>query len=89
MDHGRLKARAPYDLLDRQYPRRAADRAGARVGAALAPGGRLILAGLLDHQAAEVAAAYRREGLMLSFTIPRGEWPTLVMRKRRAISRRR
>jgi ribosomal protein L11 methyltransferase len=43
----------------------------------------LILAGLLDHQAPRVADAYRRQGLMLSFTIERGEWPTLVMRKRR------
>jgi hypothetical protein len=30
-----------------------------------------------------VAAAYRRQGMMLSFSEPRGEWPTLVMRKRR------
>jgi ribosomal protein L11 methyltransferase len=54
------------------------------VANAIAPDGRLILAGLLDHQAPAVAAAYRREGLMLTARIDRGEWPTLVMRKRRA-----
>ena len=53
------------------------------IGAVLAPGGRLILAGLLDHQAARVEAAYRREGLMPLGLVTRNEWPTLVMRKRR------
>ena len=45
------------------------------------------LAGLLDHQAPAVAGAYRREGLMLTGRIDRGEWPTLIMRKRRAARR--
>jgi ribosomal protein L11 methyltransferase len=52
---------------------------------ALEAGGRLILAGLLDTQADKVAAAYRRQGLMMSFTVPRGDWPTLAMRKRKAL----
>ncbi len=83
MDNGRLKARAPYDLILANILAGPLVDLAPSVAAALAPRGRLVLAGLLDHQAARVADAYRREGLMLSFTIPRGEWPTLVMRKRR------
>ena len=85
MDHGRLKARAPYDLLIANILAGPLIDLAPSVAKAIAPGGRLILAGLLDHQADKVAAAYRRQGLMLSFRIDRGEWPTLVMRKRRSL----
>jgi ribosomal protein L11 methyltransferase len=89
MENGRLKARAPYDLIVANILAGPLIDLAPSVSEALAPGGRLILAGLLHHQASKVAAAYRREGLMLSFTVPCGEWPTLVMRKRRVSSRRR
>jgi ribosomal protein L11 methyltransferase len=83
LDHPRLKARAPYDLIIANI------LAGPLVGLApslakaLAPGGRIILAGLLTSQAARVEAAYRREGLRSRFTITRGDWPTLVLRRPR------
>jgi len=54
------------------------------IAAALQPGGRLILAGLLDTQADAVATAYRRQGLTAAFSIEQGDWPTLAMRKRRS-----
>jgi ribosomal protein L11 methyltransferase len=88
LDHGRLRARAPYDLILANILAGPLIELAPSVGAALAPGGRLILAGLLDHQAERVAAAYRRQGLMLSWMIARGEWPTLVMRKRKRTARR-
>jgi ribosomal protein L11 methyltransferase len=88
MDHPRLKARAPYDLIIANILAAPLIALAPPVAAALAPGGRLILAGLLDRQAARVAAAYRRQGLMASFRILRGEWPTLVMRKRKTPGRR-
>ncbi|MDQ3140090.1 MAG: 50S ribosomal protein L11 methyltransferase [Pseudomonadota bacterium] len=84
MDHPRLFRRAPYDLIVANILAGPLIELAPSIAATLAPGGRLVLAGLLDHQAARVAAAYRREGLMLSFRIVRGDWPTLVMRKRRA-----
>jgi ribosomal protein L11 methyltransferase len=84
MDHVRLKARAPYDLLIANILAGPLIDLAPSVAAEVAAGGRLILAGLLEHQAPKVAAAYRREGMMLTFSEPRGEWPTLVMRKRRA-----
>ena len=87
LDHPRLKARAPYDLIIANILAGPLIELAPSVAAAIAPGGRLLLAGLLDHQAPAVAAAYRREGLMLTGRIDRGEWPTLVMRKRRMVGR--
>ena len=85
MDHPRLKARAPYDLIIANILAGPLIELAPSVGTALEAGGRLVLAGLLDHQAEKVATAYRRQGLMMSFRIIRGEWPTLVMRKRKAL----
>ncbi|HEX4736963.1 MAG TPA: 50S ribosomal protein L11 methyltransferase [Allosphingosinicella sp.] len=89
MENSRLKARAPYDLIIANILAGPLIALAPSVAAALAPGGRLLLAGLLDQQAERVAAAYRREGLMLTGRIDRGEWPTLVMRKRRPVRTRR
>ena len=84
LDHLRLKARAPYDLLIANIlAGPLVDLAPALAGA-LAPGGRLVLAGLLGHQADAVAAAYRRQGMMAAARIDRGDWPTLVMRRRKS-----
>ena len=83
LDHARLKARAPYDLILANILAGPLVALAPAIAGALAPGGRLVLAGLLDRQADGVAAAYRRQGLMLADTLQRGEWPTLVMRKRR------
>lgn len=83
MEHSRLKARAPYDLIIANILAGPLIELGQSVAAALAAGGRLLLAGLLDSQAERVAAAYRRQGLMLTGRIERGEWPTLMMRRRR------
>ena len=85
LDHPRLAARAPYDLIIANILAGPLIELAPSVAGSLEAGGRLILAGLLDHQAERVAAAYRRQGLMASFRIERGEWPTLVMRKRRAL----
>jgi ribosomal protein L11 methyltransferase len=85
LGHGRLRTRAPYDLIIANILAGPLIELAPSLAGALQPGGRLILAGLLDHQADKVAAAYRRQGMMASFRIVRGDWPTLVMRKRRAL----
>jgi ribosomal protein L11 methyltransferase len=85
MDHPRLKARAPYDLVIANILAGPLIELAPGISEAMEPGGRLVLAGLLSHQADRVAAAYRRHGLMLAFRIVRGDWPTLVMRKRKAL----
>ena len=84
MDHPRLEDRAPYDLLIANILAGPLIALAPALAGALAPGGRLILAGLLDRQAGAVAAAYRRQGMMAGGRIDRGEWPTLIMRKRRS-----
>ncbi|HET9428086.1 MAG TPA: 50S ribosomal protein L11 methyltransferase [Allosphingosinicella sp.] len=83
LDHRRLKGRAPYDLIIANILAGPLIEMAPGIAGALAPGGQLILAGLLDHQKERVAGAYRRHGLMLCFAVSRGDWPTLVMRKRR------
>jgi ribosomal protein L11 methyltransferase len=85
LEHGRLQARAPYDLIIANILAGPLMELAPSLAGALQPGGRLVLAGLLDHQADKVASAYRRHGMMASFRIVRGDWPTLVMRKRRAL----
>ena len=52
-----------------------------QIAAAVAPGGVLVLAGLLDTQARRVAAAYTARGLGLLPQHRGGEWPTLVLRQ--------
>jgi ribosomal protein L11 methyltransferase len=89
MEHPRLEARAPYDLVIANILAGPLIDLAPSVAKGIAPGGRLILAGLLDHQAPAVAAAYRRQGMMLTGRVERGEWPTLIMRKRRAAPMRR
>jgi ribosomal protein L11 methyltransferase len=83
MDHPRLKARAPYDLILANILAGPLVELAPALTGALAPDGRLVLAGLLEQQAARVLAAYRRQGLISAFSLQRDDWPTLVMRKRR------
>lgn len=80
--HPRLKRRAPYDLVIANILAGPLIELAPVLSSALAPGGSLILAGLLDHQADAVADAYRRRGLRLAHRIDRNEWPTLHLIKR-------
>jgi hypothetical protein len=47
-----------------------------------------VLAGLLGGQADRVASAYRRQRMREAFRAARGDWPVLVMSKRRSFVRR-
>lgn len=49
------------------------------IARATAPGGTVILSGLLTAQEPQVLAAYRRQGLYLADRIRRDEWSTLVL----------
>jgi ribosomal protein L11 methyltransferase len=83
--HLRLRSRAPYDLIVANILAGPLINLAPSITAALRPGGRLILAGLLDGQADGVALAYHRKGMALVSSNARGEWPTLVMRRRRGV----
>lgn len=80
--HPRLTQRSPYDLIIANILAGPLIALAPALAAALAPGGRLILAGLLTAQAHRVTTAYRREGLRPRFTT-RGDWPTLVLHRPR------
>ena len=84
LEHERLQARAPFDLVIANILAGPLVELAPSVAAAMAPGGRLVVAGLLTAQADAVAAAYRRQGLGAAFTIESGDWPVLAMRKRLA-----
>jgi ribosomal protein L11 methyltransferase len=66
LDHPRLKARAPYDLLIANILAAPLIELAPALSGAIEPGGRLILAGLLQTQAEAVLAAYRRQALTLA-----------------------
>lgn len=49
------------------------------IAGALAPGGYVVLSGLLSEQVDEVSAAYRAAGLGIRHTVPLNNWRTLVL----------
>ena len=85
LDHPLIARRAPYDLIIANILAGPLIALAPAIGAALAPGGTLVLAGLLHSQAAAVARAYRREGLWLAGRTAVGDWPTLRLRKRQRL----
>ena len=88
LDHERLRERAPYDLILANILAGPLIDLAPAIAEAMEPGGRLILAGLLAAQAEQVAAAYRAQGLEAAFTVERVDWPTLAMRKSKALASR-
>ncbi len=78
MDSPLLAARAPFDLLIANILAGPLIELAPAFARAVAPGGTVILAGLLDTQAGAVARAYEAEGLSLVRRGP-GEWPVLVL----------
>jgi len=82
VEHPLLIGRAPYDLVIANILAGPLVELAPSLGAVLAEGGTLILAGLLKNQVATVAQAYRRQGLRLVHRADRGDWPTLTLAKR-------
>ena len=79
MDSPLITARAPFELIIANILAGPLIELAPAFAQALAPGGTLILAGLLDTQAEAVTAAY--EALGISDRAPySGEWPVLVLR---------
>jgi ribosomal protein L11 methyltransferase len=84
MAHPRLAQRAPFDLMLANILAGPLIAMAPAVSAALAPGGVLVLAGLLKRQKGAVTRAYRHQGLV-PFDPAKGpggesrEWPTLIL----------
>jgi ribosomal protein L11 methyltransferase len=81
LDAAKFRARSPFDIIFANIllnPLKALAPPMARL---LAPGGCVILSGLLATHAQAALSAYRAQGLRLERRIPLQEWMTLVMRR--------
>lgn len=76
-----IRADGPFDLVFANILARPLCMMARDLGRQLAPGGTVILAGLLDTQVRMVLAAHRRQGLVLEHRLIEGDWATLVLRK--------
>jgi len=83
MDHPLLRASAPYDLLIANILAGPLVELAPDFAAAVAPGGNIVLSGLLTTQEPAVRAAYARAGLRLAARMTRGDWSILWLRRRR------
>lgn len=81
MDSPLLEARAPFDLLIANILAGPLIELAPAFAAALASGGRILLAGLLDLQVGSVAKAYEAQGLSI-VDEGIGEWPVLICERR-------
>jgi len=85
MDDELLNLRGPYDLLIANILAGPLVDLAPDFASAVAPGGNVLLAGLLaGEQEADVRRAYRLAGLRMAARIQRGDWAILWLRKRRA-----
>ena len=75
-----LRRRGPFDLIFANILLRPLQRFATPLAKLLAPGGRIILSGILRSQANAVIAAYH--GLVLERRIEIDGWTTLIMKKR-------
>jgi ribosomal protein L11 methyltransferase len=78
MDSPLLAARAPFDLIIANILAGPLIELADDFVKSLAPGGTVVLAGLLDTQAAAVAESYEKLGLTVR-SHGSGEWPVLVL----------
>lgn len=84
MDDPLLQARGPYDLLIANILAGPLISLAPDFAKAVAPGGSVLLAGLLEVQEAAVRRAYMRAGFRLAARIVNGDWSILWLRRRTA-----
>ncbi|RKF13935.1 50S ribosomal protein L11 methyltransferase [Roseovarius spongiae] len=81
VDHPDLRAAAPFDLIFANILMGPLISLAPDLSAALAPGGHVILSGVLNEQADEVIEVYRVAGNSLIHREVIGEWTTTTLRK--------
>ena len=86
--HRRIAAAAPFDLLIANILAGPLVALAPDFARAVRPGGTLLLAGLVESQREAVLATYRRAGFRPVDT-GSGEWPTLILVRRRQPGHRR
>lgn len=86
MDDPLLRLRGPYDLLIANILAGPLVELAPDFAGSVAPGGSLLLAGLLTGtQESAVRSAYRRVGFRLAKRLERGDWAILWFKRRRII----
>ena len=88
-DHPLLQVRAPYDLICANILAGPLITLAPALAAIAAPGGSLVLAGLLERQRTAVVAAYRRAGFRFDHALGSGDWPALLFTRRQQLGWRR
>ncbi len=81
MQHPEIRARAPYDLIVANILAGPLIRLAPKIANALAPGGHLVLSGLLPHQRGRVVAAYGAKGVRLMRAEMHDGWVVLELRR--------
>ena len=79
--HPALAAKTPYDLVFANILKGPLLDLAPAMAAHVKTSGYAILSGILNGQADEVAAAYKRAGFMLTARDELGEWTTLVLKR--------
>lgn len=79
VSRGSFRARGPYDLIFANILLGPLKSMAAPLARLLAPGGHIILSGLLHEHAHAALARYRAHGLRLRRRLPVDEWTTLVL----------
>lgn len=78
-DHPRLHAAAPFDLVFANILKGPLIELAPDMASHVAPGGRVILSGLLTTQAEDVRAAYESAGFAVAEREEIGEWTTFAL----------
>ena len=84
-----LRARGPYDLLIANILAGPLAQLAPDFAQAVAPGGSVLLAGLLTTQERATRAAYTRAGFRLAARLVKGDWSILWLRRRASHSAKR
>ena len=77
--HPTIRRSRPFDLILANILADPLIELAPALGAHLAPGGRVVLSGLLERQAEAIVAAHRRQGLRLLNQVQDGPWMALVL----------
>ena len=82
VERAAIRQAAPFDLITANILAGPLVRLAPKLARLVAPGGHIVLSGLLDAQAREVRATYLRLGLSLETWLSIEGWTTLILRWR-------
>jgi ribosomal protein L11 methyltransferase len=81
MRHGEIRRLAPYDLIVANILAEPLMRLAPQMAPLVAPGGKLVLSGLLPRQRERVVAAFGAQGIRLRSARTFSGWAVLVLQR--------